>query len=89
MVYLCLNTEQAGADLAAGEEQMNDIKSTIEAQEQEITDLRKEISDVKVCIPAAFTSNLFLFMFYLFIYWFIYLFFIYPFFFFFFLSPSR
>ena len=37
--------------MGAAEEQLNDVKSTIEAQQQEIAELQAEIVKVKVYFP--------------------------------------
>jgi structural maintenance of chromosome 2 len=43
-----LESEQAGSDLGAAQEQLEDIERTLKAQEGEIEDLRKEQGVVKV-----------------------------------------
>jgi len=45
-----LESEQSGGDLAAAQEQMAEVESTLKAQEEEINALLKEQGAIKVCI---------------------------------------
>lgn len=44
-----LESEQSGGDLAAAQEQMAEVESTLKAQEEEIDALLKEQAEIKVC----------------------------------------